>query len=181
MKHGARYPVFLPPNPPKGGLVQRYERSPFRDGLFLWVSGKDIYPVSFLNFPPALAGGVPRSGTGWLIPLRDGLFFGLPPFYRLDGINLENYSNIFNFPPALAGGVPRSGTGWLIPLRDGLFFGLPPFYRLDGINLENYSNIFNFPLLLKEGWSGRLIILYIQYFLSRPGWLILSLVLIHNH
>ena len=89
--------------------------------------------------------------------------------------------SFLNFPPALAGGVPRSGTGWLIPLRDGLFFGLPPFYRLDGINLENYSNIFNFPLLLKEGWSGRLIILYIQYFLSRPGWLILSLVLIHNH
>ncbi len=29
-----------------------------------------------------------------------------------------------------------------------------------------------FPLLLKEGWSGRLIILYIQNFISRPGWLI---------
>ena len=29
-----------------------------------------------------------------------------------------------------------------------------------------------FPLLLKEGWSGRLIILYIQHFVSRPGWLI---------
>jgi len=29
-----------------------------------------------------------------------------------------------------------------------------------------------FPLLLKEGWSGRLIILYLQYFISRPGWLI---------
>ena len=27
-------------------------------------------------------------------------------------------------------------------------------------------------LLLKEGWSGRLIILYIQNFLSRLGWLI---------
>ena len=29
-----------------------------------------------------------------------------------------------------------------------------------------------FPLLLKEGWSWRLIILYIQYSISRPGWLI---------
>src|SRR5665647_1140193 len=34
-----------------------------------------------------------------------------------------------------------------------------------------------FPLLLKEGWSGRLIILYIQYFISRPGWLIHSFLL----
>jgi len=53
---------------------------------------------------------------------RRAFFCDLPPLYRLDGINLENYSNIFNFPPALAGGVPRSGTGWLIPLRDGLFY-----------------------------------------------------------
>jgi len=34
-----------------------------------------------------------------------------------------------------------------------------------------------FPLLLKEGWSGELIIIYIQYFISRPGWLILSFLL----
>ena len=34
-----------------------------------------------------------------------------------------------------------------------------------------------FPLLLKEGWSRRLIILYIQYFISRPGWLILWFLL----
>ena len=37
-------PGFTPPSPPRGA------RS-----------------VNFLNFPPALAGGVPRSGTGWLI------------------------------------------------------------------------------------------------------------------
>jgi hypothetical protein len=38
---------------------------------------------------------------------------------------------------------------------------------------------------LKEGWSGGLIILYIQYFLFRPGWLIhfilLTFVIVKNN
>jgi hypothetical protein len=39
------------------------------------------------------------------------------------------------------------------------------------VNLRGIEKT-KFPLLLKEGWPGRLIIIYIQQCYPRPGWLI---------